>query len=172
MGFLRGSYYLNLSLQPRSVSEANGIIILNIFPIDFHVKTKNFLFSVTLLQKFAEKFWLPKSFSINHKLLSQYRIYTAVHEGMKQNIAQTHFCISHWFTHAATPLPTVKFLRTGTKHTAVHVAHVNNQHWPTFNMTYLPSNILHFQGNSTVSNIELYFVRSHILQWTKGVPHI
>ena len=26
-----------------------GIIILNIFPIDFHVKTKNFLFSVTLL---------------------------------------------------------------------------------------------------------------------------
>ena len=26
-----------------------GIIILNIFPIDFHVKTKNFLLSVTLL---------------------------------------------------------------------------------------------------------------------------
>ena len=136
------------------------------------LRPKIFFLALRCYKNLQKKIWLPKSFSIYHKLWSQYRIYTAVHEGMKQNIAQTHFCISHWVTHAATPLPTLKFLRTSTKHTAVHVAHVNNQHWPTFNMTYLPSNILHFQGNSTVSNIELYFISSHILQWTKGIPHI
>ena len=40
-----------------------------------------------------------------------------------------------------------------------------------FNMTYLPSNILLFQRNGTVSNIELFLVAMfwHV---SEGIPHM
>ena len=40
---------MEIAKNPHAYALLVGIIILNIFPIDFHVKTKNFLFSVTLL---------------------------------------------------------------------------------------------------------------------------
>ena len=126
-----------------------GIIILKKFPIDFNIKTKNVLFSVTLLLKFTKKndcqnrLVFTKNFYHNTEFIQQ----------------------STKGRNKISPKPIFVFP------TAVHVAHVNIQHWPTFNMTYLPSNILHFQGNGTVSNIELYFIRSHIFcSGPSGVP--